>query len=48
VRTVNRSGTADGLPASMQVMAGDAYDGDKNIRVTPGATTVISRGESHG
>ncbi len=44
---VNRLGKAGRLPASVQVVAGDAYDVDKNIQVTQGATTVYRRAQPH-
>ena len=40
VRMINRSGKVDRLPAGIEVVASDAYDLDKNIELTRGATTV--------
>jgi nucleoside-diphosphate-sugar epimerase len=40
VRVVNRSGKAERLPTSVEVIAGDAYDVAKNIELTKGATAV--------
>ncbi len=40
VRMVNRSGQASGLPAGVEVLAGDAYDVARNVAATQGATTV--------
>jgi hypothetical protein len=37
---VNRSGVADRLPAGVEVVASDAYDVNKTIDVSKGATTV--------
>jgi uncharacterized protein YbjT (DUF2867 family) len=34
VRMINRSGKAGGLPASVEVVAGDAYDLHKNIIIS--------------
>lgn len=47
VRIVNRSGKADRLPASVQVVAAYAYDVDQNIRVTQDATTVYQCAQPH-
>jgi nucleoside-diphosphate-sugar epimerase len=40
VRMVNRSGKTGGLPAGVEIVAGDAYDLQKNIDVTKGAEVV--------
>ncbi len=40
VRMINRSGKASGLPAGVQVVAGDAYDLAQNIELTRGAEAV--------
>lgn len=40
VRVINRSGKADRLPANVEVVAGDAYDVNKNIELTKGAAAV--------
>jgi len=40
VRMVNRSGKASGLPAGVEVTAGDAYDVTQNTQLSKGATTV--------
>ena len=37
VRMINRSGKADQLPDSVEVIAGDAFDIAKNIQLTKGA-----------
>lgn len=40
VRMINRSGRADRLPQSVEVIAGDAYDLNRNIKLTEGATAI--------
>lgn len=40
VRMINRSGKASRLPASVEVIASDAYDLRRNIELTRGATAV--------
>ena len=40
VRMVNRSGKASGLPASVEVVASDAYDLHRNIELTRGAEVI--------
>ncbi len=40
VRMVNRSGKTGGMPAEVEIVAGDAYDLQKNIAVTKGAAVV--------
>lgn len=40
VRVVNRSGKASRLPASVEVIASDAYDLHRNIELTRGASAV--------
>jgi len=40
VRMVNRSGKLSGMPAGVDIMAGDAYNLQKNIEVTRGAAVV--------
>jgi nucleoside-diphosphate-sugar epimerase len=47
VRMVNRSGKASGLPAGVEVVAGDAYEVAKNVAVTQGATTVYQCAQPH-
>ena len=40
VRMINRSGKTDRLPEGVEVIASNAYDIDKNIKLTRGATTI--------
>ena len=40
VRMINRSGKADRLPEGVEIVAGDAYDVNKNIELTRGAAAV--------
>lgn len=40
VRIINRSGQAGGLPAGVEIVAGDAYDAAKNIEVTKDAAAI--------
>ncbi|MCU0491391.1 MAG: NAD-dependent epimerase/dehydratase family protein [Chloroflexaceae bacterium] len=40
VRLVNRSGKAEGIPAGVELVAGDAYDVASTTRLTQGATSV--------
>jgi len=40
VRMINRSGKADRLPEGVEIVAGDAYDVNKNIELTKGAVVV--------
>jgi nucleoside-diphosphate-sugar epimerase len=47
VRMVNRSGKADGLPAGVEIVAGDAYDTAKNIALTQGATAIYQCAQPH-
>jgi nucleoside-diphosphate-sugar epimerase len=47
VRMVNRSGKIDGMPAGVEVVAGDANDVAKNIEVTKGATAVYQCAQPH-
>jgi nucleoside-diphosphate-sugar epimerase len=47
VRMVNRSGKADELPAGVEVVAGDAYDAAKNIKITKGADAIYQCAQPH-
>ena len=47
VRMINRSGKADRLPASIEVIASDAYDVKKNIELTKGATAIYQCAQPH-
>lgn len=47
VRVVNRSGTADRLPESVQVVGSDAYDARKNIAITQGAAAIYQCAQPH-
>ncbi len=40
VRVINRSGKADRLPESVEVVVSDAYDENKNIKLTKGAAAI--------
>jgi len=40
VRMINRSGKADRLPNSVEVIAGDAFDTAKNVQLTKGAQAI--------
>ena len=40
IRLINRSGTADRLPEGAEIVAGDAYDVNKNIELTKGAAVI--------
>lgn len=40
VRMVNRSGRAADLPCEVELVQGDAYDAQRNIELTRGATTI--------
>jgi nucleoside-diphosphate-sugar epimerase len=40
VRMINRSGNARDLPAEVELIQSDAYDAQKNIELTRGATTI--------
>jgi nucleoside-diphosphate-sugar epimerase len=40
VRVINRAGRSDHLPESVEVFASDAYDTDKNIKLTQGAAAI--------
>jgi len=40
VRMINRSGKAGGLPASVEIIAGDAYNVAKNIELSKGAVAI--------
>ena len=47
VRMINRSGKADRLPESIEVVASDAYDVTKNIAVTQGASAIYQCAQPH-
>ena len=47
VRMVNRSGKADRLPESIEVIASDAYDVKKNIELTKGAVAIYQCAQPH-
>ena len=47
VRMINRSGKADRLPESIEVIASDAYDVKKNIEVTRGASVIYQCTQPH-
>src|SRR5690349_1687670 len=47
VRMINRSGKADRLPDSSEVVASDAYDVKKNIELTRGATAIYQCAQPH-
>lgn len=47
VRMVNRSGKTDGIPPDVRVIASDAYDLDRNIELTRGATTIYQCAQPH-
>lgn len=47
VRMINRSGTAEHLPESVEIVAGDAYDVEKNIELTRGATAIYQCAQPH-
>ncbi len=47
VRMINRSGKADRLPESIEVVASDAYDVKKNIEVTQGASAIYHPSATH-
>jgi uncharacterized protein YbjT (DUF2867 family) len=40
VRMINRTGQADRLPEGIEVIASDAYDVNKNIEITQGASAI--------
>src|SRR5271157_1658327 len=40
VRLINRSGKTDRLPEGAEIVAGDAYDVNKNIELTKGAAVI--------
>jgi nucleoside-diphosphate-sugar epimerase len=40
VRMINRSGSADRLPDSVEIVAGNAYDAEQNIRLTKEADAI--------
>src|SRR5512140_308890 len=40
VRMVNRSGKTSGVPAGVELVTGDAFDGARNIELTRGAAVV--------
>lgn len=47
VLMVNRSGKADRLPESIEIVASDAYDVKKNIEVTQGAAAIYQCAQPH-
>src|ERR1043165_4005846 len=47
VRMINRSGNADHLPESIEVVASDAYDVKKNVEVTRGAAAIYQCAQPH-
>jgi nucleoside-diphosphate-sugar epimerase len=47
VRMINRSGKADHLPESVEVIPSDAYNVKKNIEVTGGATAIYQCAQPH-
>lgn len=47
VRMVNRSGKAENLPAEVELVQSDAYDTQKNIELTLGATTIYQCAQPH-
>jgi nucleoside-diphosphate-sugar epimerase len=47
VRMINRSGNADRLPESIEVIASDAYDVKKNIELTQGASAIYQCAQPH-
>ena len=47
VRMINRSGKADRLPESIEVVASDAYDVKRNIAVTQGASAIYQCAQPH-
>lgn len=47
VRMINRSGKVENLPATVQVVASDAYDTARNIELTRGATTIYQCSQPH-
>jgi len=47
VRMVNRSGKASGLPSGIEVVAGDAYNANKNLEVTRGASAIYQCAQPH-
>jgi len=47
VRMVNRSGKLAEAPAGVEVVAGDAYDAEKNIELTKGAAAIYQCAQPH-
>jgi nucleoside-diphosphate-sugar epimerase len=47
VRMINRSGKADRLPGSVEIVASDAYDAKQNIALTQGATAIYQCAQPH-
>ncbi len=47
VRMINRSGKANDLPAEVELVQSDAYDTQKNIELTRGATTIYQCAQPH-
>lgn len=47
VRMVNRSGNANALPTEVELIQSDAYDTQKNIELTRGATTIYQCAQPH-
>ena len=47
VRMVNRSGKMADTPAGVEILASDAYDVEKNIEITRGATAIYQCAQPH-
>lgn len=47
VRMVNRSGNAENLPPEVEFIQSDAYNAQKNIELTRGATTIYQCAQPH-
>jgi len=47
VRVINRTGKADSLPDSVEIVASDAYDTNKNIELTKGAVAIYQCAQPH-
>ena len=47
VRMVNRSGKASGLPSGIEIVASDAYNVNKNLEVTRGASAIYQCAQPH-
>jgi len=47
VRVINRTGRADNLPDSVEIVASDAYDANRNIELTKGAVAVYQCAQPH-